>query len=665
VRSGSGPQCTPGGPTDDGTDQEGQTMTRRRLITRTLDSMRTVPRAQTLLASERISAVTHLLSSLEHLVTPEDRRKGGFNNWDIARQNFPIRSRRLRRAADIAADDRVTTALHGLRVAAAASLILPLPRDRFFPRHRRLAANAFLAGTSLALHPRHHYGTDGSDQGSFLVQSAAAAARANGGTPKAVDAALWYVSLQSVLSYGVSGLVKMTSPTWRSGDALAGVMRTRSYGDKATWEFLDQHPRVGKALVRSTLALETLFPLVFLGRKRVGPAFVAAAAGFHLANARLMGLGRFVWSFGGMHPAILYTIGPRERQGPGGTERRDDTLPVVAAGMAVTALTAGVAAQARRRRVVQRGRPGDRSMTTSSGNTLTYRISGPGPHESDDRCPIVVFESGLATSAEHWTWIVDALVPELTVVTYHRAGYASSTYRQGPGFTLDHAARDLVDLVDHVAGDRPVVLAGHSLGGYLALRAAPRMPTIRGVALLDSSHPGELQRSSQQAEGQRILGDSLDLMPASLAAGLGPLLDRPDWLDQLPEEVRPLALAQYRDTHMWAAARREWRAVEADFDAYDGRLPPIEVPVLSITAGQTALLDPVQQELHAELAALAPRAESHVVDGADHQQLLVDRSAAQRVARLVAGFVTNLDAAGRPGPTAATEPAPGPQGVTR
>lgn len=619
-------------------------MTRRPLITRTLDSMRTVPRAATLVASERISAMTHLLSSLEHLVTPEDRRKGGFNNWEIARQNFPIRSRRARRAVDIAADDRVTTALHGLRVAAAASLILPLPGDRFFPRHRRLAANAFLAGTSLALHPRHHYGTDGADQGSFLVQSAAAAARADGGTNRAVDAALWYVSLQSVLSYTVSGLVKMTSPTWRSGDALAGVMRTRSYGDKATWEFLDRHPRVGKGLVRSTLALESLFPLVFLARRRVGPAFVAAAAGFHLANARLMGLGRFVWSFGGMHPAILYTIGPRERQGPGGTERRDDTLPAVAACLAATALTAGVAAQARRRRVVQRGRDGDRSMTTSSGNTLTYRVSGPDPCERGDRRPIVVFESGLATSAEHWTWIADALAPEVTAVTYHRAGYASSTYRQGPGFTLDHAARDLVELVDHVAGDRPVVLAGHSLGGYLALRAAPRMHApIQGVALLDSSHPGELQRSSQQAEGQRILGDSLDLMPASLAVGLGPLLERPDWLDQLPEEVRPLALAQYRDTHMWAAARREWRAVEADFAAYDGHLPPIDVPVLSITAGQTALLDPVQQELHAELTAAAPRAESHVVDGADHQQLLVDRGAAQRVARLVAGFVAGLD----------------------
>ena len=103
-----------------------------------------------------------------------------------------------------------------------------------------------------------------------------------------------------------------------------------------------------------------------------------------------------------------------------------------------------------------------------------------------------------------------------------------------------------------------------------------------------------------------------------------------------------LVLAEYRDPRLWAAGQREWRATLAEFEAFDGELPEIRVPLLVLTAGLTARNDAVQKELHDELAAAAPISEQHVIDGADHDQVLTHPKAARRVADRIAGFLQEV-----------------------
>lgn len=582
---------------------------------------------------ERIAAVTHLVSSLEYLARDRDRRKGGMNNWDVTGRTFRARAPRLAPVLDAIADRRVTAAVHVARALTAATLVSP-----FGGRRARLAADAALSASSAALYPRHHYGTDGSDQVAFLVQTMAAVARSAHRRPEVVDACLWYVALQSALSYGVSGWVKLAGPSWRGGQALPGVMRTLTYGDAFAWRTFTRFPRVARALGASVLAMECTFPLVFAGRGRLAAPMLASATLFHVANARLMGLGRFVWSFTAMHPAVLYASGPAERTDARGRtmDRRDDTLPAVCGALIAAALALALAAQARRHRVVLRGHGDEETLTTSGGDVLAFRRTGP---PADGR-PVVVLEAALLSTAEHWAWTARALAERHPTVTYARAGYGPSRRAATEGSSLDAAVRNLAELAEHVGGGRPVVLVGHSLGGWLALRAAAQRPElVQAVALVDSSHPAELQRSSRQAQGQEALTGSLALMPVSLRLGLGMLLKRPDWVDALPEDVRELALAQYRDPRLWAAGSREWRDTVDEFGSFDGRLPRLDVPVLVLTAGQTARNDPVQDELHAELAAVSPRGERHLVDGADHDQVLTHPVAARRVAERIVTFI--------------------------
>lgn len=270
-------------------------------VARRVLSSPAIGRTQALTAAEQISATTHLISSLEILAAERDRCEGGLNNWQHARDNYAGQSPRVRKALDVIAEPRNTRIIHGARAVAAASLLLPGT-----PHRQRAAANGFLALTSVLTYPRHTYGTDGSDQLSFLVQMVSTVARLGHRRPEIVDACLWYMALQSTLSYAVSGYVKVVSPLWRSGQALPGIMRTETYGDGRAYELIKRYPKASKAVAHGVLAMECAFPAVFLARGRLAPAILAAAGSFHLVNARVMGLGRFVWAFLATYPAVLY-----------------------------------------------------------------------------------------------------------------------------------------------------------------------------------------------------------------------------------------------------------------------------------------------------------------------------------------------------------------------
>ncbi|WP_205695530.1 alpha/beta fold hydrolase [Conexibacter sp. SYSU D00693] len=579
-------------------------------------------RERTLGRMERLDAVTQIVSSAEHLARPQDRTHGGFNDWDVARRKLHSVAPRTAKVVDVVARPAVTKALHLARIGAGLALLAPTGR------RTRTLADATIVATSGLLHPRAHYGTDGTDQVGFLVSSATALARGLHRRPALVDSVLWSVALQATLSYAASGWVKVASETWRSGRALPAVTRTRTYGDRDMHRLLTRFPRTSRVLATSVLGMECLFPSVFLWGGRVAPAWLHGTAAFHLVNARVMGLGRFVWAFGSMHPAVLYTTDRRNRG------LRDDTLPKVTAALGAGALAAGFAAQAQRRKRVLRVAADEEVLTTRLGNELVLRRTGP----ADAQGPVVVLEHGLLSTPQLWRWTADALEGRHQVVTYARAGYGASRRHAPDPYDVQQSVDDLVDVCRHVGEGRGVVVAGHSLGGWIGMRAALRDPElVRGLALVDSSHPGELERSSRQAKGRRRVTDNLKMVAPSLSLGLGGLVEDPDYT--LPEAVRGRFLDEYRDARMWAAGLREWTATEREFEAFDGHLPELDLPLLVLTAQHTATLDPVQLDLHRELAGLSGDCRHEQVAGVGHEGIVCDERAATEVAGHLADLV--------------------------
>jgi pimeloyl-ACP methyl ester carboxylesterase len=592
-------------------------------------------RSTILSATERLGTVAQIVSSAEYLVRERDREFGGANNWDTTKRTFHAKSPRLGRVLDVVARRDVTRATHVARIAAGLALWAPLPRPA------RTAANAVLSGSQLLLYARHLYGTDGADQVSFLVQTLTTVARLGNRRTAVVDACLWFIALQSVLSYTVSGWAKLPSETWRSGRALPGITRTVTYGEKSLWELFERHPKATRALAHAVLAMECAFPAAFIAKGRLAPALLAAAGSFHLVNARVMGLGRFFWAFVSTYPSVLYVTGGRTTIGPdGATDRRDDALPAVVGALVAAAAAAGQIARARNAKVIAAGHGDEKRLTTSSGSVLTYRELG----VADPGKPVVVFDHGLCATAEHWAWIAGDLARTHRVVTYYRAGYGTSTHGPARGSVLSTASSDLADLAEAVGTEAGVVLVGHSLGGYLAMLAAERLgDKIVGVGLVDASHPAELRRSQRQAKGADGLTTMLSLMPSSMRVGMGLLLKRPEWVDRLPASARALALAHFRDHRLWAAAQREWAATKEAFESFDGPLPDVAAPMLVITAGRTATADPVQQQLHDELAGLHPRSVRHTVADADHDEVLTHPRAAAEVVAAIGEFISGVE----------------------
>lgn len=345
---------------------------------------------------------------------------------------------------------------------------------------------------------------------------------------------------------------------------------------------------------------------------------------------------------------------------------RNDALPRIAGGLLSAVVATGLTVQQLRHRRVLRGQGDESFFETSAGNVLAYRLTEaqlteaqpteaqPTEAEGPDSSPVLVCETGLCSTVEHWIWLRRMLGRDHAVLAYNRAGYGRSEYRLREPFSLAAAVADLRDLVRGVCPSRPVVLVGHSLGGHLALRAIePLRDLVTGVVLLDPSHPAELLRSRVQADGANVLTSALALMPESARLGLGSLLASPPWLRWLPEDVRPLILDQFRDWKLWKATVREWRATHTEFLNHDGVLPKAGVPLRLVAAATTHARDPIHAELHRELVGTSPDGDLCLIEGARHDELVMNEQPAAQVAELIREFTIKLRTSGlRPTPDA-------------
>ena len=119
------------------------------------------------------------------------------------------------------------------------------------------------------------------------------------------ELALGYLALQLLLSYFISGYVKIINPEWRNGRALNDVFSFSAYPASEALRGLANRPRILYAASWAVIGFELVFPLSFLTEGTLLAALFIAAL-FHLANAFLFGLNRFFWVWLASYPSILW-----------------------------------------------------------------------------------------------------------------------------------------------------------------------------------------------------------------------------------------------------------------------------------------------------------------------------------------------------------------------
>jgi pimeloyl-ACP methyl ester carboxylesterase len=101
--------------------------------------------------------------------------------------------------------------------------------------------------------------------------------------------------------------------------------------------------------------------------------------------------------------------------------------------------------------------------------------------------PTVIFDSGLSDWSNTWALIQPAVATRTRACSYDRAGMGYSDPSPRPA-TPTNAVRDLNLLLERAGIDGPLLLVGHSLGGFnMKLYAATHPQQVAGLVLVDPS----------------------------------------------------------------------------------------------------------------------------------------------------------------------------------
>src|ERR1700756_5634266 len=143
-----------------------------------------------------------------------------------------------------------------------------------------------------------------------------------------------------------------------------------------------------------------------------------------------------------------------------------------------------------------------------AGGMLTFAQAGPPPREAER---VVLAMHGVTSNFVAWLSVVRAMSPDsrICVVAPDLRGRADSAALPGPYGIAEHVA-DMLAMLDHLLVPR-AVLAGHSMGAYVAARLAAEHPSrAAALVLVDGGVPvPELSEDSAAAVLAVLLGPAV------------------------------------------------------------------------------------------------------------------------------------------------------------
>jgi pimeloyl-ACP methyl ester carboxylesterase len=143
-------------------------------------------------------------------------------------------------------------------------------------------------------------------------------------------------------------------------------------------------------------------------------------------------------------------------------------------------------------------RPGEESRIRSfDGTELAVNVAGPkAPRKGR---PTLVFVHGFSADMTVWHYQWKRFASDHRVVLFDQRGHGRSGPAAAGDYSLEALGKDLRAVLDATAGDGPVVLAGHSMGGMAVLSFAEQFPEEFGgrvsVVVLANTAAAELVKA--------------------------------------------------------------------------------------------------------------------------------------------------------------------------
>jgi 2-succinyl-6-hydroxy-2,4-cyclohexadiene-1-carboxylate synthase len=238
----------------------------------------------------------------------------------------------------------------------------------------------------------------------------------------------------------------------------------------------------------------------------------------------------------------------------------------------------------------------------------SYTASGD-PHN-----PAILFLHGFMGSGANWADLISALDERFYCVAPDLPGHGSSLGLPPEAYTLEGAARTLLDLLDSLGAGRPTI-AGYSMGGRLALYLALRHPEGCSALFLESTSPGIEDAAEREARRRSDERKAAQLEEGDLASFLRDWYRQPLFASLARRQVllRETIEARMRNDPGELAKSLRGMGTGSQPSLW-GELAELEAPALAV-AGE---LDEKYAAISTRVASITPLIRAAVVPGAGH-----------------------------------------------
>jgi lipase len=278
------------------------------------------------------------------------------------------------------------------------------------------------------------------------------------------------------------------------------------------------------------------------------------------------------------------------------------------------------------------------------GGALHVAHAGRAPQDAE---AVVVAAHGITASHLGWRPVARELLarrPDVCVLAPDLRGRGQSASVGPPRGSLSAHAADVIAILDHVGSER-AVLAGHSMGAYVAARAAVEAPQRAGaVVLVDGGLPVILPEGTDpDAALDAFLGPAIERLRMTFDSPDAyvefwkqhPALDKGRWNDDLEDYVRYDLGPDGRSVVSEDAVRADGAELMMDGTA-NSAASGVAAPIWLLRAPRGLLDEDPFIPLQALLAFREAQPGAHVdeVEGVNHYTIVLGEGAGRVAAAL-------------------------------
>jgi hypothetical protein len=247
--------------------------------------------------SAALAGAGSVLQGIQLVAIRRELRGGGLLNWSVLRMSHPVLvGSRFSPLADRLLAPPAFFGVVALQIAAG---VLVVANGSTATRW----ALCVLLALRVLINFRNGPAILGADQMHLVVLAACTLAAL--GPPSIAAMCGWFVGMQLVLAYVTAGLWKLSTPGWRDGSAVAGILRTRTLGLRRGYVWAARHPALATGAGAATIAFESAAPWLIFGGSSACAVFLVAGLVFHVTVMIATALDDFLWAFVAAYPIAL------------------------------------------------------------------------------------------------------------------------------------------------------------------------------------------------------------------------------------------------------------------------------------------------------------------------------------------------------------------------